>query len=493
MKQSLQLKTSLKMTMTPQLQLAVKVLQLSTLDLQAEIQDTLDRNPLLDVEDSSPALPSESNSLSNEQRDDNSPDSYQLTESASEPKWEKDIPSDMPVDSQWDDVYSGGPAKAAPENDFDFLANRSQDASLQDHLSFQLAMKPLSIRDRLIGDYLIDSINSNGWLTAELASIADDLNRHEETDDNEFEIDEVEAILHLIQSFDPIGVGARDLGECIALQLSEMDPKHPTVARAIIIASNHMPAILKQDFKKLAKLLKCSEGELELSIDLIQQQNPHPGDSFSESDSEYVIPDVLVSLRKDLWHVEINPDVAPRLCVNREYSALIKRGDASDDNKFLRENLQQAQWFIKSVESRFDTLFNVASAIVERQRAFFDYGPEAMKPMVLADVAEELGLAESTISRATAGKYMLTPRGVFELKYFFSSHVSSDSGDTTSATAIKAFIKKLVESEPPNKPLSDAKLMALLEADGVKVARRTVAKYREAIGIAPSSQRKRLK
>ncbi|MEQ3695809.1 MAG: RNA polymerase factor sigma-54 [Pseudomonadales bacterium] len=493
MKQSLQLKTSLKMTMTPQLQLAVKVLQLSTLDLQTEIQDTLDRNPLLDIEDHNPALPTDSNSLSNEQRDENPSDSYALEQSTSEPKWEKDIPSEMPVDSQWDDVYSGGSAKASTDNDFDFLSNRSQDSSLQDHLSFQLEMKPLSVRDRLIGDYLIDSIDSNGWLIAELPSITDDLNTHEATENDEFEVDEVEAMLHLIQNFDPIGVGARDLGECIALQLGEMDREHPTVARAITIARSHMPAILKQDFKKLAKLLKCSEGELDLSIDLIQKQNPHPGDIFSESDSEYVIPDVLVSLRKDLWHVEINPEVAPRLCVNREYSALIKRGDASDDNKFLRENLQEAQWFIKSVESRFDTLFNVASAIVERQRAFFDSGPEAMKPMVLADVAEELGLAESTISRATAGKYMLTPRGVFELKYFFSSHVSSDAGDATSATAIKAFIKKLVESEPPNKPLSDAKLMALLEADGVKVARRTVAKYREAIGIAPSSQRKRLK
>ena len=490
MKQSLQLKTSLKMNLTPQLQLAVKLLQLSNLDLQSEVQEYLERNPLLELEDINTAVPDESKSLSNEQRDDAAVPTNHNVESDN--KWEKDIPSEMTVDSHWDDVYANGSQKHS-DTDFDPLSNRSHESSLQDHLVFQLDMKPLSLRDRLIGDYLIDSIDVNGWLEPTLASITEDLNANEDNHSDPFETSEVEAVLHLIQSFDPPGVGARDLAECISLQLTELDTEHPTIQRALSIAKHHMALILKQDFKRLAKILQCNEGELDLAIDLIQQQNPHPGEAFSNSESEYVIPDVLVSLRNDSWHVEINSDVAPKLCVNREYSALIKRGDSSEQNKFLRENLQEAQWFIKSVESRFDTLFNVASAIVERQRAFFDYGPEAMKPMVLADVAQELGLAESTISRATAGKYMLTPRGIFELKYFFSSHVSSDAGDTTSATAIKAIIKKLVDAEPPQKPLSDAKLVALLAADGVQVARRTVAKYREAIGIAPSSQRKRLK
>ena len=349
-------------------------------------------------------------------------------------------------------------------------------------------MTHVSDTDRVIGITLIDEIDNDGYLTDTLESIYHGLVESFP----ELEIDEVVAVLHMIQHFDPIGTGARDLGECLDIQLQMLPAETPFKDQARTIVQHHIDALGTHNTRMLRRKLDVSESELHEIITLIQSLNPRPGAQISNNSPEYIIPEVSVVKRGNSWRVELNSETAPKLRINTTYANLVKRADNSSDNNYMRTQLQEARWFIKSLQSRNETLLRVATAIVEHQRKFLEYGPEAMKPLVLRDIAEQLELHESTVSRVTNNKYMHTPRGIFEFKYFFSSHVGTSDGGVCSATAIRAMIKKLIEEENNVKPLSDSKIAQMLADKGINVARRTVAKYREALSIPPSNERKQL-
>ncbi|MCV6627713.1 MAG: RNA polymerase factor sigma-54 [Cellvibrionaceae bacterium] len=505
MKQSLQLKLGQQLTMTPQLQQAIRLLQLSTLDLQQEIQEALESNPMLEVTESEeggePSQgeqqqdPEQAQGLSTGEEDFSN-----KTEAPADPspegEWAESIPQDLPVDTDWDAVYqNNAPASSgpAPDDDSDFESRRSSGESLQDHLLWQLNLTPMGDRDRVIALTIIDAVQTNGLLDSSVeelhAGLAEQLG---EEDEDPLELDEVMAVLHRVQQFDPAGVAAQDLSDCLLIQLRQLPQDLPLLAAAKTVAGEHLDLLGSRDYKTLMRRCKLKEPELKTVIEIIQSLNPSPGDNISASTAEYVVPDVFVSKREGRWMVQLNPEIAPKIRINDNYASLVKRADNSSDNTFLRDNLQEARWFLKSLQSRNETLLKVASCIVEKQQGFLDYGPEAMKPMILHDIADEVEMHESTISRVTTQKYMHTPQGIFELKYFFSSHVATNSGGECSSTAIRAIIKKLVAAENPKKPLSDNKITQLLDEQGIKVARRTIAKYRESLNIPPSNERKRL-
>lgn len=504
MKHSLQLKLGTQLTMTPQLQQAIRLLQLSTLDLQNEIQEALENNPMLEVnEDSGEA--DGGNDSSDNSNDGDAPhemqpkasESQEQPEPTSEPDnsgddWNDDIPTDLAVDTSWDDIYqtSGtGTGLSRPENeDFDYDSRNASAETLQDHLMWQLNLTPMSDTDREIATAIIDAVEPSGMLTQSLEDIFEGLQKLFP----ELEDDEVVAVLHRVQQFDPPGVASRDFSECLLLQLLQLPEHTPGFSTAKALVAEYLPLLGSRDFKQLMRKLKVKEAELQLAIALIQTLNPKPGDIISESSTEYVVPDVFVTKKDNRWQVNLNPEIAPKLRINSDYASLVKRADSSSDNTYLKDNLQEARWFLKSLQSRNETLLKVATCIVERQQGFLEHGPEAMKPMVLHDVAEMVEMHESTISRVTTQKYMHTPQGIFELKYFFSSHVATEAGGECSSTAIRAIIKKLVAAENPRKPLSDSKITELLADQGIKVARRTIAKYRESLNIPPSNERKQL-
>jgi len=542
MKQSLQLKMGQQLTMTPQLQQAIRLLQLSTLDLQQEIQEALDSNPMLEVEDNfdTPAAPAnefedgdyirtQEIAATDETSSDDFSESYSgeitYSESASDKfgdegfseasfsesegfgdtdnysgtddysesatEWNEAIPAELPVDTSWDDVYQTNQASSSTNydnEDNDFESRRAVTDSLYDHLMWQLNLTPMSDRDRIIAMAIIDAVEPSGMLSVTLEDIHSGL--VSEWDD--LELDEVEAVQHRLQQFDPSGACSQNLAECLSVQLNQFDSSTPFLAEAKLIAKQYLPLLASRDFRQLMRRTKLREDELSEAVSLIQSLNPRPGDMIASGDTEYVVPDVFVDKREGRWVVELNPEIAPRLRINSDYASLVKRADSSSDNTFLKDNLQEARWFLKSLQSRNETLLKVASCIVEKQRGFLDYGAEAMKPLVLHDIAEIVEMHESTISRVTTQKFMHTPQGIFELKYFFSSHVSTDSGGECSSTAIRALIKKLVIAENPKKPLSDSKITDLLGEQGIQVARRTIAKYRESLNIPPSNERKTL-
>ncbi|MBB3047113.1 RNA polymerase sigma-54 factor [Litorivivens lipolytica] len=492
MKQSLQLKVSQQLTMTPQLQQAIKLLQLSTLDLQQEIQAAIDSNPMLEVsEDDSPDADSA-------QADNNSKDTEPTANSADrdsvsvDETWNEGIPDDLPVDSRWEDIYQPAttPSRQSSSDnpDFDVVSRSSSDESLQDHLRWQLNLSRMSDVDRVIAMAIIDAIAPDGRLTCDIEDILDSVADNPELD---IEEDEVLAVLHRIQQFDPPGVAARDLRECLLIQLQQLPDDTEWLKPAKDIVTHHLDLLGSRDYNQLMRRSRVNEEQLKQVLKLIQTLNPTPGVMISPSDTEYVVPDVFVTKHQDTWVVELNPDIAPKLRINDHYASLTKQC-SSADSSYIRDNLQEARWFLKSLQSRNETLMKVASKIVEYQRGFLEYGEEAMKPMILHDIAEAVEMHESTISRVTTQKYMHTPRGIYELKYFFSSHVSTDAGGECSSTAIRALIKKLIAAENPRKPLSDSKITALLAEQGIQVARRTIAKYREAMVIPPSNERKRL-
>ena len=495
MKQSLQLRIGQSLTMTPQLQQAIKLLQLSSLELQTEIQETLDSNPLLDQDDNLGEI-TVSEPEAEASRGGNGEDitDFKIPETTIvENRAEQVLPDELEIDARWDHIYDSLPAsptQAAQPTDYrDMFENQAgEQDTLKNHLIWQLDCSHLSERDHEIGMAVIDSIDDSGYLTPPFEEIYEGLRAQFE----DLEFDEVEAVLHLVQRFDPVGVAARNPGECMAIQLGQYDPDTPHLAKALVLVDKYLEQLAANDVALLKRRLQASDAELADIIKLIQTTNPHPGHSISQNHAEYVVPDVYVGKQAGRWKVTINPDHAPRLRVNNQYASLIKRSDSSDQNTYLKDHLQEARWFIKSLQSRNDTLLRVASAIVERQQAFLEYGEEAMQPMVLRDIAEQLEMHESTISRVTTQKYMHTPRGILEFKYFFSSHVSTADGGECSATAIRAIIKKFVAAEKPEKPLSDNKIANLLGEQGINVARRTVAKYREALNIPPSNERKRL-
>ncbi len=425
------------------------------------------------------------NTTANEEKEASADVAEPEPQDSSELIEKSEISAELEIDTTWDDVYSANTGSTGIALDDDAPVYQGETTqTLQDYLLWQLDLTPFSDTDRTIAMALIDAIDDYGYLTQSLEEILE--NFHGE----EIELDEIEAVRKRIQQFDPLGVASVNLQDCLLLQLATYPADTPWLDEAKTLLSQYIDQLGNRDYKVILKEAKLKEEELRDVLQLIQQLDPRPGSRIASEHAEYVIPDVSVFKEHGKWIVTINPDSVPRLKINQQYANL-GRGNSADSN-YIRTNLQEAKWLIKSLESRNETLLKVAKCIVEHQRDFFEYGEEAMKPMVLNDVALAVDMHESTISRVTTQKYMHTPRGIFELKYFFSSHVSTDNGGECSSTAIRALIKKLVAAETPAKPLSDSKIAALLADQGIQVARRTIAKYRESLGIAPSSQRKRL-
>jgi RNA polymerase sigma-54 factor len=393
------------------------------------------------------------------------------------------------IDDTWDDAYENqSQTKVAMTAPLDFAIQQSQSRTLQTHLIEQLELSTLSLRDHAIAIAIIDAINPKGYLTLTQEELYQGLTQQLDY----LELDELNAVLHRIQNFEPIGIGAIDLSDCLRLQLLALSPATAYRENALKLVENHLDLLAAQEKSKLIKQLNISEHQLKQVIALIRSLDPEPGIKIANANLGYIVADIFVNKINGQWRVKLNPDIAPKLRVNTLYSGMIKRADNSQDNTQLKDHLQEAKWFIKSLQGRNETLLRVAQLIVEKQTEFLEHGAVAMKPMILKNIAEDLELHESTISRVTTQKYMHTPNGIVEFKYFFSSHVATVSGGECSATAIRAVIKEFIANEHTNKPLSDEKISILLKEKGIKVARRTVAKYRESMSIASSSQRKRL-
>lgn len=503
MKQSLELKIGQHLSMTPQLQQAIRLLQLSTLDLQQEVQEALDSNPMLDNSEDDNQIEAAAQSMDDKERDhiQTGPEKSEASltkdaeaESSNQPEdeWNNDIPVELSTDSNWDDTFQHGPSLSNTPRDDSMESNDTHEETLQDHLNWQLNLTPMTETDQLIAESIIDGIDNEGYLRVSLEEIHLQFLNSKYAILEEIEFEEVEVVLRRIQQFDPPGVGARNLAECLTIQLQQKPAETPYLESSKKIIDQHLALLGTRDYKTLMRKMRIDERQLQQIIELILTLNPRPGSSITPNTAEYVTPDVFVEKIEGIWRVRLNGDNSVNLKINDTYANLIKRADNSDDNTYLKNHLQEARWLIKSIQSRYDTLLKVSQQILERQIEFFEHGELAMKPMVLQDIAEAVDMHESTISRATTQKYMHTPNGIFELKYFFSSHVSTSDGGAASSTAIRALIKKILQDENPKKPLSDNKIAQLLESEGINVARRTIAKYREAMGIAPSNERKRL-
>lgn len=495
LKPALQLRLGQQLTMTPQLQQAIRLLQLPVLELQQQIREALESNVMLEAEDESGSLetgesalepqfestyeapaPSPEPSSSSEQNEHHE----DRVETA-----EAEQPLDIVEDQDWSDSQIAGPAESPWSGDDlsqDFSDARGE--TLQEHLTWQLEMSRLSEREMRIGAAIIDAINDDGYVIEPLDEIARNLQP-----ELVVATAEVERVLTHVQAMDPAGVGARSVSECIELQLRQLDPDTPGRETAVAIAAGYLDQVAEQQYALLRRQLRVTEEELENALVLVRACQPRPGSSVHSVPAEYIVPDVFVRRTERGWAVDINPASLPRIRVNQSYAGLIGR---SADHAMLRTQLQEARWLIRSLEIRNETLLKVARCIVQRQSAFLESGDEYMQPMILKDVAEAVQMHESTISRVTTNKYMHTHRGVFEFRYFFSSHVAASDGTEMSSTAIRAKIRKLVAAEEPDKPLSDSRIAEILSREGVLVARRTVAKYREALGIPPSSERKRV-
>ena len=476
MKQGLQLRLSQQLAMTPQLQQAIRLLQLSTLELQQELQQALESNPLLEQIDTHEEIDTR------ETQDSETLDTADALE-------QKEMPEELPLDASWDTIYTAGTPSGTSGDYIDdelpvYQGETTQ--TLQDYLMWQVELTPFSDTDRAIATSIVDAVDDTGYLTVPLEDILESMG------DEEIDIDEVEAVLKRIQRFDPVGVAAKDLRDCLLIQLSQFDKTTPWLEEARLIISDHLDLLANHDFRTLMRVTRLKEDVLKEAVNLIQSLDPRPGQSIQTGEPEYVIPDVLVRKHNGHWTVELNSDSIPRLQINQHYASMCNNARNDGDSQFIRSNLQDAKWLIKSLESRNDTLLRVSRCIVEQQQAFFEQGEEYMKPMVLADIAQAVEMHEATISRVTTQKYLHSPRGIFELKYFFSSHVNTEGGGEASSTAIRALVKKLIAAENPAKPLSDSKLTSLLSEQGIMVARRTVAKYRESLSIPPSNQRKQL-
>ncbi|HCS3480563.1 TPA: RNA polymerase factor sigma-54 [Shigella flexneri] len=476
MKQGLQLRLSQQLAMTPQLQQAIRLLLLSTLELQQELQQALESNPLLEQIDTHEEIDT------SETQDSETLDTADALE-------QKEMPEELPLDASWDTIYTAGTPSGTSGDYIDdelpvYQGETTQ--TLQDYLMWQVELTPFSDTDRAIATSIVDAVDDTGYLTVPLEDILESMG------DEEIDIDEVEAVLKRIQRFDPVGVAAKDLRDCLLIQLSQFDKTTPWLEEARLIISDHLDLLANHDFRTLMRVTRLKEDVLKEAVNLIQSLDPRPGQSIQTGEPEYVIPDVLVRKHNGHWTVELNSDSIPRLQINQHYASMCNNARNDGDSQFIRSNLQDAKWLIKSLESRNDTLLRVSRCIVEQQQAFFEQGEEYMKPMVLADIAQAVEMHESTISRVTTQKYLHSPRGIFELKYFFSSHVNTEGGGEASSTAIRALVKKLIAAENPAKPLSDSKLTSLLSEQGIMVARRTVAKYRESLSIPPSNQRKQL-
>ncbi|WP_436917818.1 RNA polymerase factor sigma-54 [Acinetobacter schindleri] len=480
MKLSVGLKVANSLSLTPQLQQAIRLLQLSSLELEQEIQLQLDSNPLLEkVEEQSNLESLSTSEVEHDQKD--------LTNELNADH----LPDDLPVDTDWDDVYTHQPTSLGAAEYEEREDNRQGHLSLQQHLIEQVNLLHFSKIDKLIAHCIIDSLDDKGFLEVEISEITTSVQHLLQSMgyEEEIEDDEVLVVLKHIQRLEPIGVGSRNLAECLMVQLDNLPASTPCRNDAIKLLQ-HYELLITNELPRLIKQTGLNPDQLRCAVDLLKTLKPHPGLEFEDRESDYQVPDVVVLKKNDCWQVMLNPDVMPKLRVNSFYANMIRRADQSDDNQYLRNQMLEAKNFIKSIDERHKTLLKVATCIVEHQKAFLEIGAEGMKPLVLRDIAEEVELHESTVSRVTTNKYMLTPRGLFELKYFFSSHVGTTSGGEASSTAIRAKIKKLISEENIRKPLSDNAIANMLKEEGIDVARRTVAKYRESLHIPSSSERK---
>ena len=482
MKNSLQLKLSQHLALTPQLQQSIKLLQLSTLELNQELEKFLMDNPLLERaegwNEDTPAVqaPIRENGPLESGGELNGSSAASEEGTAPSENWE--------MDDSWTPDGQSGTWRDGDE-DGEYPPQAAAAPSLIDHLLSQLRIMNLSERDFAIASLLIAHLDEEGYLGTSLEEI---LAMRSELADAD--ADELQIALRLIQSLDPVGVGARSLAECLAIQIAALPASTEGRACALQVARSHLPLLANRDYLRLKKQLGCDDTSLRLAQKLIAQCNPRPAADFNISEARYVVPDVVVRKVRTRWLVSLNPDAMPKLRINRMYADILNR--SREHGGQMSAQLQEARWLIKNVQQRFETILKVSQAIVERQRHFFEHGEVAMRPLVLREIADTVGLHESTVSRVTTQKFMLTPRGIFELKYFFSSHVGTDTGGAASSTAIRALIKQLISAEDCRKPLSDSRISDILGQQGIVVARRTVAKYREAMQIHPASQRKSL-
>ena len=483
MKPSLQLKLSQHLTLTPQLQQSIKLLQLSTIELNQEIERLLLENPMLEREDGDgadfapppPTTPQPEREQAQEAAAE-SPVSDEERRDGGEGSSEDDS-----ID--WSNVGTGASSRSeGDDDDVDYQDLQAASTSLREHLDEQVALSQLSDRDRALVRFVIEALDDDGYLHQPLEELLQLLPPESEVD-----LDDLAIALHHVQNLEPIGIGARSPQECLALQLRAL-PDSPIRAIALQIVTHHLELLAERNFVKLKKLTGCDDDALRAAQTLICSLDPHPGSQYSSSETRYVLPDVVVRKLRGRWTVTLNHDAMPRLRINRLYASLLQQNRGQGGG--LGGQLQEARWLIRNVQQRFDTILRVSQAIVDQQRQFFDHGPVAMRPLTLREIADQLELHESTISRVTTQKYMATPRGVFELKYFFGSHVATDTGGAASSTAIRALIRQLVEAEDSKKPLSDAKIAEILGQQGIVVARRTIAKYRESLNIPPVSMRK---
>jgi len=480
-KQTLQLKLSQHLALTPQLQQSIRLLQLSTLELQQEIEQALQDNPMLELEEpgESGFLGGGEDALAHLRSEAPGGEEERITAVA---EWNE-------ADFAWPAASLTGPHDAHDENDADATELAAATTSLREHLTAQLALSQLNGKDRLRVAFLIEALDEDGYLGQPLAELAEALPAELVGEPDEV-VEDLQIALRHLQSFDPPGVGARDPRECLLLQLANL-PASPARELARVIVRDHLEQLAARDYARIKKTTGCDDEALRRAQELIRSLNPRPGAQFAALDTRYVIPDVIVRKVRGQWTALLNREAIPRVRINRQYADLLRRLRGSGGAN-LAGQLQEAKWLIKNVQQRFETIARVAQAIVERQRAFFDHGEVAMRPLTLREIAESVALHESTISRVTTQKYLACPRGVFELKYFFGSHVATDTGGAASSTAIRALIKQLVAAEDGHKLLSDARIADILGAQGIVVARRTVAKYRESLGIPPVNLRKTL-
>jgi RNA polymerase sigma-54 factor len=482
MKQTLQLKLSQHLTLTPQLQQSIRLLQLSTLELNQELEKFLAENPLLEREDGDGE-----HAFSTVPLNAAAP-AQEVAVPANEGE-SSEVPPEEPRATQEADWLLDGGGSSAPrdENDEgDFPQLPAELPSLREHLMQQLLLTKLPPRDRTLVGLLIDALDEDGYLTQSLVDIHEMLPSEIEVD-----VDELQVALKHLQNLDPTGVGARSPAECLELQLLTMPSTTPGMACALRLVREHLPLLAARDFARLKRVLGCDDTALRTAQKLIQSLNPRPGAEYSALEARYVVADVIVRKIKGVWLASLNPDAMPKLRINRIYADILQNNRNAGGGQ-LSTQLQEARWLIKNVQQRFETIQRVSQTIVDRQRHFFEHGEVAMRPLVLREIADTLGLHESTVSRVTTQKYMATPRGIFELKYFFGSHVSTETGGACSATAIRALIKQLIAAEDGKKPLSDSKISEILGQQGIVVARRTIAKYRESMHIPPVNLRKSL-
>lgn len=488
LRQGLEVRIGQSLSMTPQLQQAIRLLQLSSIELQEEIQQALEENPLLQLSEDAPATDNDT-----QQTEADANKTEQEDQLVAEPgnSMESEIPEEMNIDAEWSDVYDTRTGAASADSDADnqaFLENQSgSNEDLQTHLLWQVEMSNLSSVDKRIATRIIESLDEAGYLCDSLEDILASLE-----DELLIEPEDVGAMLTFVQHLDPTGVAARNLGECLLLQLEQLRPQTSVHLKAVKLVKLQLDLLEKRNYKEIKRRLKIDQNTLEEIISLLRTLQPKPGNAFSNASNDYIVPDVYVHKLHGKWIVTLNGQTTPALQVNQTYANMIGQVKNRTDKLYFKENLQQARWLIRSIESRNSTILNVARAIVERQNAFMQYGEQAMKPLILRDIADELEMHESTISRVTSNKYIYTPKGIFEFKYFFSSQLETDAGAGCSSTAIRAMIKQLISDENPGAPLSDSKLTLMLKEQGVNVARRTVAKYREAMSIPSSHERKTL-